>query len=124
VHGWNEIRAEQGADRLAQQALSGAGHRDATDEAGWAPEPAEAWEHTQRGSVQGWKEILAEHGVDRLAQQALYLLAQHSDEGYRSANSIVHKVIKKASSTDGQGGLRNASGFVSRAVENARNNMQ
>jgi hypothetical protein len=84
----------------------------------------EAWAHTQRGSVHGWKDILEEHGVDRLAQQALFLLAQHSDDGYRQANVIIAKIVKKASATDGQGGLRNASGFVIRSVQNARNDME
>ncbi len=93
-------------------------------EAGATPEaslkrPAPEWVTFDRDATR-WDDILKEHGVDSTARQELFCLAQFSEHGYREANSIMAKLLKKAA--DGER-LGNISGFVHRCVLNARDNM-
>ena len=63
-----------------------------------APQPCRVvrpWE-TLTFDVASWKHTLDMYGVDEEASQELWLLAQHSEEGARCANSIISKLIKKA----------------------------
>lgn len=64
-----------------------------------------------------WYSFLRSHNVDENAVASLVLLASHSEQGWRSANSIIAKIAKKAG--DGVA-LGNPSGFVHRCVQNAR----
>ena len=64
-----------------------------------------------------WDDCLQMWGVDEAARMSLYLLAQHSDAGKRAANSIIAKLLKKASRGEH---VESPSAFVSTCVGNAR----
>lgn len=72
-------------------------------------------------SAHAWYGLLKSHGVDDIATQSVFLLATHSHEGWLQANSILAKLCKKAG--ESANALSNPSGFVSRCVLNARNNI-
>jgi hypothetical protein len=67
-----------------------------------------------------WWAVLTGWHVDTHAKQDLFLLSQHSTHGWRKANSIISKLIKKR--TDGSG-LANPSAFVHACVLHVRNSM-
>ena len=64
-----------------------------------------------------WDDCLQMWAVDETARVSLYLLAQHSDAGKQAANSIVAKLIKKASRGEH---VASPSACVSPCVGNAR----
>lgn len=70
--------------------------------------------------VELWEETLEAWGIDDRARQALYLLAQHSREGYELANDIVSKLVKKIAD---RMWAHNPSGFVQTATRNARHRL-
>ena len=79
------------------------------------------WATFNQGIV-SWHKVLSEKfGCDEDCIQDLYLLAQHSTEGYEAANTIVHKLFKKRQ--DGEA-LKNPSGFVHKCVVHARHAWQ
>jgi hypothetical protein len=65
-----------------------------------------------------WLSVLEEMKCDKTACQSLFLLGQHSDDGYRSANAIIGKLLKKQA--EGHP-VRNVSAFVHQCSLNARN---
>lgn len=65
-----------------------------------------------------WWGVLTGWHVDTHAKQDLFLLSQHSTQGWRKANGIISKLIKKR--TDGSG-LANPSAFVHACVLHVRN---
>ena len=67
-----------------------------------------------------WSKFLDEAGVDVTAKQELFLLCQHSKEGYEHGNSIIAKILKKRADREA---ISNISGFVHRCVVNARSQM-
>jgi hypothetical protein len=68
-----------------------------------------------------WNDLMMEMGVDGTARAELFLLAQHSQRGYEACNSIIGKLLKKKADQEFVG---NPSGFVHRAVCNARGTLQ
>ena len=79
------------------------------------------WVTFQR-DAHNWYHELAGAGVDEPSIRVLFLLSQHSDRGWQEANRIIHKIFKD---TAGKGkakgkGFDNVSAFVSKAVNNAR----
>lgn len=68
-------------------------------------------------SVTVWRKILMSFQVDETAQMELFLLSQHSDQGFQEANAIIAKLLKKRSD---KSYLDNSSGFVHACVKNAR----
>ena len=79
----------------------------------------EAW-RTTRQDITVWNEVVTTHGVDKAACQDLFLLAQHSTEGYQEANNIISKIIKKQQDKQL---VTNTSGFVHRCVLNVRHKL-
>ena len=79
----------------------------------------EDW-RTTRQDITVWNEVLTTHGVDKAACQDLFLLAQLSTDGYKEANYIISKLIKKQQDKIG---LTNTSGFVHACVLNARHKL-
>jgi hypothetical protein len=72
-----------------------------------AYEPAE-WMSFKR-DVRQWREFMTDQGVDMDSQMELFMLAQHSKEGYELAMGVLHKVMKKK--IDGTS-FKNVSAFV------------
>ena len=70
--------------------------------------------------IELWEETLEAWGVDDRARQSLYLLAQHSREGYELANDIVSKLVKKIAD---RMWAHNPSGFAQTAARNARHRL-
>ena len=64
-----------------------------------------------------WWATLRSEGIDEGACKSLLLLAQHSDAGFRAANSLIAKLYKKRA--DGEI-MSNPSGFVHKCSLNAR----
>jgi len=60
------------------------------------PHDDEAWVTFDR-DPKAWNQFLARHNVDIVARQELFLLATHSDHGWRAANSLLAKLAKKKS---------------------------
>ena len=52
------------------------------------------WE-TFEFDVGHWVDLLKGIGADEASRRDLFLLAQHSAEGSKSANGVVHKILKK-----------------------------
>lgn len=75
-----------------------------------------AWMTFDR-DVRVWMELLKAFNVDDTSQMELFLLSQHSDQGFQEANAIISKLLKKRA--DGSH-LDNSSGFVHACVKNAR----
>jgi hypothetical protein len=71
-------------------------------------------------SLDGWKALFDELTIDTPARQALACLAQHSDEGWRRANSIVAKLIVKLTKNRLP---HRPSAWVNRSVINSRHEM-
>ncbi len=85
-----------------------------------AKEEVPSW-CTFRQDASVWKGVLDMWHVDTLAQQTLFLLAQHSGEGFRAANCIVSKLFHKFGTNQE---LINPSAFVHKAACNARISIQ
>jgi hypothetical protein len=64
-----------------------------------------------------WWMKMQEWGIDEDGQADLFLLAQHSPEGWRAANSLMAKILKKKS--DGEE-LRKPGAFIHAGCRNAR----
>ena len=64
-----------------------------------------------------WAQMLVDHDIDERARMEFFLLSQHSVEVYKAANSIVAKLLKKASEYEV---MRKPSAFVHSCVVNAR----
>ena len=79
----------------------------------------EAW-RTTRQDITVWNEVLTANGVDKAACQDLFLLAQHSSDGYKEANHIISKLIKKQQDKQL---LTNTSAFVHKCVLNVRHKL-
>ena len=79
----------------------------------------EAW-RTTRQDITVWNEVLTANGVDKAACQDLFLLAQHSSDGYKEANHIMSKLIKKQQDKQL---LTNTSAFVHKCVLNVRHKL-
>ena len=79
----------------------------------------EAW-RTTRQDITVWNEVLTAHGVDKAACQDLFLLAQHSSDGYKEANHIISKLIKKQQDKQL---VTNTSAFVHKCVLNVRHKL-
>ena len=79
----------------------------------------EAW-RTTRQDITVWNEVLTAHGVDKAACQDVFLLAQHSSDGYKEANHIISKLIKKQQDKQL---LTNTSAFVHKCVLNVRHKL-
>ena len=79
----------------------------------------EAW-RTTRQDITVWNEVLTANGVDKAACQDLFLLAQHSSDGYKEANHIMSKLIKKQQDKQV---LTNTSAFVHKCVLNVRHKL-
>ena len=79
----------------------------------------EAW-RTTRQDITVWNEVLTAHGVDKAACQDLFLLAQHSSDGYKEANHIISKLIKKQQDKQL---FTNTSAFVHKCVLNVRHKL-
>lgn len=75
---------------------------------------------TVNRDVTVWYQVLEDLKCDKTACQTLFLLGQHSDDGYRSANAIIGKILKKQA--EGHP-VRNVSAFVHQCSLNARNAM-
>ncbi len=92
------------------------------EETEWGEE-TESWSQAMEpwasfdATPEAWKSVLDEHEVDTVAQQELFLLSQHSEEGWKAANSVLGKLLKK--SADGAM-PRKPSAFVHTCVQNAR----
>ena len=64
-----------------------------------------------------WNQMLEEYDVDLTAQRKLFLLASHSEIGFKEANSLAAKLLAK----DRMGQRpANPSAFVSACADNAR----
>ena len=79
----------------------------------------EAW-RTTRQDITVWNEVLTANGVDKAACQDLFLLAQHSSDGYKEANHIISKLIKKQQDKQL---VTNTSAFVHKCVLNVRHKL-
>ena len=79
----------------------------------------EAW-RTTRQDITVWNEVLTANGVDKAACQDLFLLAQHSSDGYKEANHIISKLIKKQQDKQL---ATNTSAFVHKCVLNVRHKL-
>ena len=79
----------------------------------------EAW-RTTRQDITVWNEVLTANGVDKAACQDLFLLAQHSSDGYKEANHIMSKLIKKQQDKQL---VTNTSAFVHKCVFNVRHKL-
>lgn len=84
------------------------------------PPNYEPWETVSR-NITVWGSVLEENGVDVNAKQELYLLAQLGEDGYRAANGIIAKLIKKRCEGNP---VRKPSAFVHQCTLNARNAME
>jgi hypothetical protein len=60
--------------------------------------PAPPWVSFDQDAM-NWDGFMKSHGLDEAARQEVFLLATHSDPGWRAANSFLTKLIKKH--TDG-----------------------
>ena len=60
--------------------------------------PAPPWVSFNKDAM-NWDGFMKSHGLDEAARQEVFLLATHSDPGWRAANSFLTKLIKKH--TDG-----------------------
>ena len=86
-----------------------------TDDATGVPH----WATFERSATQ-WYQLLKNIGCDENAVAELFLLAQHSDQGYMSANSAISKVLKALS--DGRP-IHNPSAFLHTVVKTSRHNL-
>ena len=75
-----------------------------------------SWE-TFEPRIEVWTNVLMEFGVDLQARQSLFDLADHSRDGYESANDVVSKLLKKQADRAWPG---NPSGFITRCALDAR----
>ena len=73
----------------------------------------------ERSATQ-WYQLLKNIGCDENAVAELFLFAQHSDQGYRFANSAVSKLLKAIS--DGRP-LHNPSAFLHTVVKTSRHSI-
>jgi len=72
-------------------------------------------------SPDAWRRVLIdEFNCDRTSVQEIFCLAQHSEEGWKGANSIIAKLLKKKSDGDP---LHNPSAFVHSCARNTRNGL-
>ena len=67
-----------------------------------------------------WNEVLTAAGVDKAACQDVFLLAQFSSDGYKEANHIISKLIKKQQDKQS---MTNTSAFVHKCVLNVRHKL-
>ena len=68
-----------------------------------------------------WANVLSEEfNCDRTSIQELFCLAQHSDEGWKAANLIISKLLKKRSDHEE---IRNPSAFVHSCAKSARHSL-
>jgi len=70
--------------------------------------------------VRVWWELFDDHNVDIRARQSLFALAQYNEAGYKAANSLVSKLIKKFA--DGEY-LENASAFIHSGCKHSRHDI-
>ena len=77
------------------------------------------WTFKQDATV--WASWLRSHCVDPNAMAELFLLAQHSADGFHAASSIMWKIAKK---TSGNEPLGNPSAFVHACVRNGRKRIE
>ena len=75
---------------------------------------------TFRQDAKAWKTVLDSWGIDELAQQTLFLLAQHSHEGFKEANGIVAKLFQEVCTGKR---LDNPSCFVHKCCWSARSKL-
>ena len=107
------LHADAGEEEIGSQVgSSAAGSEGQKRQRGY-----EAWETAER-NVMVWADVLRNAGCDETSRQELFLLAQHSDDGFKEANSIIGKILKKRSDKEV---VANMSGFVHSCVRNARN---
>jgi hypothetical protein len=78
-----------------------------------------AWATLER-NVKVWWSIFDHWAIDVYARECLFALAQHSDEGYKAANDLVGKLLKKKNDNST---FNNASAFLFSSVLNARHNI-
>ena len=79
------------------------------------------WAFCNQFNPHKWVSVLNEGGVDLGAQQAAFLLAQHSPEGQRAANSLLARLIKAKNNSRGLG---NPSVFIHSSAQKARHRME
>jgi len=60
------------------------------------PHDDESWVTFER-DAKAWNSFMVQHNVDTVARQELFLLATHSEHGWRAANSLLAKLAKKKS---------------------------
>ena len=98
----------------------------AADEDNELPEPPKSKQRCSEGSeswstfdrrVEVWNDTLITWSIDTTARMELFLLAQHSDDGYKEANAVIAKLLKKKSDNET---MKNPSAFVHACVQNAR----
>ena len=77
------------------------------------------WTFKQDATV--WASWLRSHCVDPNAMAELFLLAQHSADGFHAASSTMCKIAKK---TSGNEPLGNPSAFVHACVRNGRRRIE
>lgn len=78
------------------------------------------WAHFEQ-DPKWWLSVLNAVGCDETAQQELFLLAQHDENGYKAANHLMSKLLKKKTDNEMP---RNVSAFVHKCVLNARYKLQ
>ena len=81
---------------------------------------AENWATFER-SAEVWADYLQDRGADSHSVAGLFLLAQMSDVGYKRANSIVYKVVKKDGDSQH---ITNVSAFIHSCVKTARHQIE
>lgn len=67
-------------------------------------------------NVENWWQLFDKLNVDESARMSLFVLAQHSEQGFKEANQITLKLIKKVNESTH---ISNASAFVFSSVINA-----
>ena len=85
-----------------------------------------AWHQTAEAPLKltlCWKTTLLAFHVDNNAAKDLRLLAQHSFDGFKAANNILHKLLKKQADKHAANRISNASAFVHVCVVGARNRL-
>ena len=114
----NKVSSDAPNDDVASAAGSAAGSAGAGGEDRSSPRNPE-WATFQR-DAHTWYHELTRAGVDDKSCRVLFLLSQHSDRGWQEANRIIHKIFKNTYGKSTVKGFDNVSAFVSKAVNNAR----
>ena len=77
------------------------------------------WATTDK-NIKVWWGVFDDFGVDLAARKSLFALSQHSDDGYRAANHIIHVMLKRANDHHW---CDNPSAYVHSTVKSARHEL-